>query len=112
MTFSVSCGWWIACSLVFVADPGVYSDILPLPEGQRAVDGRTVGTSWEGGISGREGRGPSGRGDELYLRISPILLGDGVRLFEHLGDQAIRLRKIASLEAGDVSHQRFEILQH
>jgi hypothetical protein len=48
----------------------------------------------------------------LYLRISPILLGDGVRLFEHLGDQAIRLRKIASLEAGDVSHQRFEILQH
>jgi dihydrofolate reductase len=50
--------------------------------------------------------------DELYLHISPILLGDGVRLFEHLGDQAIRPRKIASLEAGDVSHQRFEILRH
>jgi dihydrofolate reductase len=50
--------------------------------------------------------------DELYLHISPILLGDGVRLFEHLGEQPIRLRKIASLDAGDVSHQRFEVLRH
>jgi hypothetical protein len=48
----------------------------------------------------------------LYLHISPILLGDDVRLFEHLGDQAIRLRKIPSLEADDVSHQRFEVLRH
>lgn len=39
--------------------------------------------------------------DELYLHIAPILLGDGVRLFEHLGDDAIRVRKISSLDAED-----------
>jgi dihydrofolate reductase len=50
--------------------------------------------------------------DELFLHIAPILLGDGVRLFEHLGDEAIRLRKISSLEANDMSHVRFEVLNH
>jgi dihydrofolate reductase len=50
--------------------------------------------------------------DELYLHVAPILLGAGVRLFEHLGDKAIRLRKISSLDAEDVSHLRFEVLRH
>jgi dihydrofolate reductase len=49
--------------------------------------------------------------DELFLHIAPILLGDGVRLFEHLGDQAIGLRKIRSLDAEDMSHLRFEVLR-
>jgi dihydrofolate reductase len=50
--------------------------------------------------------------DELYVHIAPILLGDGVPLFEHLGDEAIRLRKIRSLDAEDASHLRFEVLGH
>ncbi len=49
--------------------------------------------------------------DEIFLHVAPILLGDGVRLFEHLGDQAIRLRKISSLDAEDMSHIRFEVLR-
>jgi dihydrofolate reductase len=48
--------------------------------------------------------------DELYLHIAPILLGDGVRLFEHLGEEAISLRKISSLDAEDTTHLRFEVL--
>jgi dihydrofolate reductase len=53
----------------------------------------------------------AGLADELYLHIAPILLGEGVRLFEHLGDEAIRLRKISSLDAEDAIHLRFEILR-
>ena len=41
--------------------------------------------------------------DEVYLHLAPILLGDGVRLFEHLGDEAIHLRKISSLDAENIN---------
>jgi len=46
--------------------------------------------------------------DEVYHHVAPILLGDGVRLFEHLGDEAIHLRKISSLDAENMSHQRID----
>jgi dihydrofolate reductase len=49
--------------------------------------------------------------DELYLHIAPILLGEGVRLFENVSDEAIRLRKIGSLDTEDAIHLRFEVLR-
>lgn len=48
--------------------------------------------------------------DELYLHAAPIVLGAGVRLFENLGDEAIRLRKISAIDAEDATHLRFEVL--
>jgi len=48
--------------------------------------------------------------DELYLHVAPIVLGAGLRLFENLGDEAIRLRKISVVDAEDVTHLRFEVL--
>ncbi|MGO9803163.1 MAG: dihydrofolate reductase family protein [Steroidobacteraceae bacterium] len=48
--------------------------------------------------------------DELYLHIAPILLGAGIRLFEHLGDHAIQLRRISSVEAPHATHVRFQLL--
>jgi dihydrofolate reductase len=47
--------------------------------------------------------------DELYLHVAPILLGEGVRLFEHLGKEAIRLRKLSSVDAEDAIHLLFEV---
>lgn len=38
--------------------------------------------------------------DELHIGIMPVLLGDGLRLFEHLDVTDIRLEKIRLFEAG------------
>jgi dihydrofolate reductase len=38
--------------------------------------------------------------DELQLGIAPILLGAGLRLFEHLGDTAIQLEKVRLVDSG------------
>ncbi|MEP7287334.1 MAG: dihydrofolate reductase family protein [Chloroflexota bacterium] len=34
--------------------------------------------------------------DELQISISPVLLGDGLRLFEHLENENIQLEKVKS----------------
>ena len=34
----------------------------------------------------------AGLADELWIDIMPVLLGDGLRLFEHIGDNAIKLK--------------------
>src|ERR1700683_2647390 len=49
--------------------------------------------------------------DELFLHVAPLVLGQGVRLFEHLGDEAIRLRKMSSLASGHATHVRCEVLR-
>jgi hypothetical protein len=38
--------------------------------------------------------------DELQIGIAPILLGAGLRLFEQLGDIAIRLEKVRLVDSG------------
>ena len=37
--------------------------------------------------------------NELHIGIMPVLLGDGLRLFEHLADQQIKLEKIRLFES-------------
>jgi dihydrofolate reductase len=49
--------------------------------------------------------------DEPFLHVAPLVLGQGVRLFEHLGDEAIRLHKMSSLDSGHATHLRFEALR-
>ena len=36
--------------------------------------------------------------DELQIDISPVLLGDGLRLFEHLENENIQLEKVKVVE--------------
>lgn len=91
--------------LVFVTD-GIEAAVA---QAKALAKGKDVGI---GGASVAQQALRAGLADELYLHIAPILLGDGVRLFEHLGDEAIGLRKISSLDAGDTSHLRFEVLRH
>jgi dihydrofolate reductase len=47
--------------------------------------------------------------DEMQLHLIPILLRDGIRLFEDL-DQGIELRRTSSIETTGATHFRFEVV--
>lgn len=53
----------------------------------------------------------AGLGDELQIDIMPVLLGDGLRLFEQLGKQAINLEKIKVLETPVRTSLHFRIVK-
>ncbi|GAC1411556.1 MAG: hypothetical protein NVSMB65_22430 [Chloroflexota bacterium] len=48
--------------------------------------------------------------DEFHLNIAPVLLGEGVRLFDHLGSQPIHLERIRLLETPGATHLSFRVL--
>lgn len=47
--------------------------------------------------------------DEIYIDLVPVLLGSGVRLFEHLGTELIELERIHVIEAPGVTHLGFRV---
>jgi dihydrofolate reductase len=49
--------------------------------------------------------------DEIHIDLVPVLLGDGVRLFEHLGSSAIELEQIRVVEAAGVTHLGFRVVK-
>jgi dihydrofolate reductase len=50
--------------------------------------------------------------DELQLHVVPVLLGDGVRLLEHVGDAPGRLELTRVLESPTgVTHQRYRVVR-
>lgn len=49
--------------------------------------------------------------DELQVSIMPILLGEGLRFFEHLGPELIQLQKIEVLEAAQRTDITFRIVK-
>jgi dihydrofolate reductase len=50
--------------------------------------------------------------DELEIHLVPVLLGDGVRLFEHLGVTQRQLERTRVLEGeGDVTHLHFRVVR-
>lgn len=52
----------------------------------------------------------AGLADELHLDIMPVLLGQGLRLFEHLGERPISLEKLEVIEIGMRTELRFRII--
>jgi len=52
-----------------------------------------------------------GLADELHIDIMPVLLGEGLRLFDHLSDQAITLEKIKVLETDIRTNLRFRVVK-
>jgi dihydrofolate reductase len=49
--------------------------------------------------------------DELQIHLVPVLLGDGIRLFEHLGVEPRELERVRVLEGdGGVVHLRYRVL--
>jgi dihydrofolate reductase len=49
--------------------------------------------------------------DELRVGIMPVLLGDGVRLFEHLNASGIKLEKVDVLESGERTDLIFRVIR-
>jgi len=49
--------------------------------------------------------------DEILIDLAPILLGAGVRLFDHLGTDPIDLEKILVVNAPDVTHFKFRVVK-
>src|SRR3954469_1758715 len=47
--------------------------------------------------------------DEMEIHLIPVLLGDGRRLFDHLGDDHIELDLVRRLEDRDVTHLRYRV---
>ena len=49
--------------------------------------------------------------DELQIHLIPILLGGGIRLFEHLDPEGIELRRKSSIETPAATHLHFEVVR-
>jgi dihydrofolate reductase len=49
--------------------------------------------------------------DEIYIDVAPVLLGSGVRLFDHLGTEPIELESIRAVEAPGVTHLGFRVVK-
>jgi dihydrofolate reductase len=49
--------------------------------------------------------------DEIHVDLVPVLLGDGVRWFEHLGTTPIELESTRVIEAPGVTHLTFRVLK-
>jgi dihydrofolate reductase len=49
--------------------------------------------------------------DEIQIHLVPVLLGRGVRLFDHLGTEPIELEQTRVVEAPGVTHLRFRVIK-
>jgi dihydrofolate reductase len=49
--------------------------------------------------------------DEIHLHLVPVLLGEGIRLFENIGTEPIQLEQINLTEEPGVTHFRFRVLK-
>jgi dihydrofolate reductase len=49
--------------------------------------------------------------DEIHIAVTPVLLGGGVRLFEHLGNEPIELETIQVIDAPGVIHLGFRVVK-
>ena len=48
---------------------------------------------------------------EIHVDLVPVLLGDGVRLFDHLGTEPIELESTRMLEGAGVTHLTFRVVK-
>ena len=49
--------------------------------------------------------------EEIQIHLVPVLLGDGIRLFEHIGTEQIELESAGVIAASDVTHLRFRVIR-
>jgi dihydrofolate reductase len=45
--------------------------------------------------------------DELELHVVPVVLGDGARLFDNLGDAEVQLEQVRAVQAPGVTHLKY-----
>jgi dihydrofolate reductase len=49
--------------------------------------------------------------DEIVIHLAPILLGKGVRLFDHLGAEAIELERTEAVSTTGMTSLRFRVMK-
>jgi dihydrofolate reductase len=49
--------------------------------------------------------------DEIQIHLVPVLLGAGVRLFDHLGTENVELEAIRVVDSPGVTHLRFRVVR-
>ncbi len=47
--------------------------------------------------------------DEIIIHVAPVLVGDGVRLFDRSGSEPVRLERISSVEEGETIVLRYSV---
>ena len=47
--------------------------------------------------------------DEIIVHVAPVLIGDGVRLFERSGSGVVRLQLVSSVEEGETTVLRYSV---
>jgi len=88
----------------FVAD-GIES---ALEQAKQAAGGKDV-MLWGGGNIVQQYLA-AGLLDVLELHVVPLLLGDGARIFDSLGDAEVRLEQVRSVEAPGVTHLKYRVV--
>jgi dihydrofolate reductase len=49
--------------------------------------------------------------DEMQIHVAPMLLGGGIRLFDDLGAQQLKLEKTRVVESPEVTHLKFRVVR-
>jgi dihydrofolate reductase len=49
--------------------------------------------------------------DEIPIDIAPVLLGDGLRLFEHINAESIELETMDVIESAGITHLRYRVVK-
>lgn len=49
--------------------------------------------------------------DEIHMNVANVLLGEGVRLFDHIGSEPIKLERIRVLETPDATHLSYRVVK-
>lgn len=49
--------------------------------------------------------------DEIQIHLVPVLLGEGIRLFDHLGSENIELETIRVVDSPGVTHLRYRVVK-
>jgi dihydrofolate reductase len=80
-----------------------------LEQAREAAGGKDV-TLW-GGAQVIQQYLAAGLLDDLELHIVPVLLGDGARLFDNLGDAEVRLKQVRAVEAPGVTHLKYTVVK-
>src|SRR3954463_501009 len=85
----------------FVTD-GIQS---ALEQARKAAGGKDVRIG--GGVATVRQYLAAGLLEELELHVVPVVLGDGARLFDNLGDAEVQLEQVRAVEAPGVTHLKY-----
>ena len=80
-----------------------------LGQAREAASGNDVGLWGGGNIAGQYLA--AGLLDVLELHVVPVVLGDGARLFDNLGDAEVQLEQVRAIEAPGVTHLKYRTVK-